>query len=208
MKKIYFTVFLSVLFLFSYGTTYQILNIGITFSPSTLTINQGDVVTFTLNSILHNAIEVSQATYTADGITPLSGGFSVPFGATSFSVGQLSVGTHYYVCENHVTLGMKGIIIVQGTLAVPETNLQKEVLIYPNPAKDYLTVQYNPSGSDVIELKLFDLQGKLVNVLLQKTQVSGLFTGRFLLNTISAPGVYVIQISTGDKNSYQKVVIM
>jgi len=184
------------------------LNIGITFSPSTLTINQGDVVTFTLNSILHNAIEVSQATYTADGITPLSGGFSVPFGATSFSVGQLSVGTHYYVCENHVTLGMKGIIIVQGTLAVPETNLQKEVLIYPNPAKDYLTVQYNPSGSDVIELKLFDLQGKLVNVLLQKTQVSGLFTGRFLLNTISAPGVYVIQISTGDKNSYQKVVIM
>jgi len=208
MKKIYFTVFLSVLFLFSYGTTYQIVNIGVTFSPSTLTINQGDDVTFTLNSTFHNAIEVSQATWTADGITPLSGGFSVPFGATSFSVGQLGVGTHYYVCENHVMLGMKGTIIVQGVLAVPETKLQDELLIYPNPAKDNLTIQYTSSGSEVVEMKLFDLQGKLVNVLLQKTRVSGLFTGTFLLNTISAPGVYVIQISTGDKNSYQKVVIM
>jgi len=208
MKKIYFTIFLSVLFIFSYGTTYQILNIGVTFSPSTLTINQGDIVTFTLNSNLHNAIEVSQTTWTADGITPLSGGFSVPFGATSFSVGQLSVGTHYYVCENHVTLGMKGIIIVQGITAVPETNVQDEVLIYPNPAKDNITVQYNPSGSEVVEMKLFDLQGKLVNVLLQKTGVFGLFTGTFSLNHVSAPGIYVIQISSGDKNVYQKVVIM
>jgi len=208
MKKMYVTVFLSVLFLFSYGTTYQIVNIGVTFSPSTLTINQGDDVTFTLNSLLHNAVEVSQASWNADDATPLSGGFSVPFGGILVNIGQLGVGTHYYVCTNHVTFGMKGTITVQGTLAVPETRIQNELLIYPNPAKDNLTVQYTSSGTEVVEMKLFDLQGKLVNVLLQKTRVSGLFTGTFLLNTISAPGVYVIQFSTGDKNSYQKVVIM
>ena len=208
MKKIYFTVFLSVLFLFSYGTTYQIVNIGVTFSPATLNINQGDDVIFTLNSILHNAVEVSQASWNADDATPLSGGFSVPFGGILVNIGQLGVGTHYYVCENHVMLGMKGTIIVQGVLAVPETKLQDELLIYPNPAKDNITVQYTPSGSEIVEMKLFDLQGTLVNVLLQKTRIAGLYTGTFLLNTISAPGVYVIQISTGEKKTYQKVVIM
>jgi len=208
MKKIYFTVFLSVLFLFSYGTTYQIVNIGVTFSPATLNINQGDDVIFTLNSILHNAVEVSQASWNADDATPLSGGFSVQFGGISINIGQLGVGTHYYVCTNHVTFGMKGTIIVQGVLAVPETKLQDELLIYPNPVKDNITVQYTPSGSEIVEMKLFDLQGTLVNVLLQKTRIAGLYTGTFLLNTISAPGVYVIQISTGEKKTYQKVVIM
>jgi len=208
MKKIYLTFFLSATFLLSYGTTYPVVNVGLVFSPATLTINQGDDVTFTLNSVLHNAVEVSQASWNADDATPLNGGFSVPFGASLFSIGQLGAGTHYYVCTNHVMFGMKGTIIVLPLLGVPETNLQDEVSIYPVPTKDNVTVQYNPSGSKSIEVKLFDLQGKLVNVLLSKTLVSGLYTRTFSINKVTGPGVYLIQILSGDKNIYQKVVIL
>jgi len=191
-----------------YGATITIVNVGLTFSPSTLTINQGDDVLFNLNSAVHNAVEVSQATWNADGVAPLEGGFSVAFGGGSVSSSLLPLGTHYYVCANHVTFGMKGIIIVQAVASVPETSAQNAVKLYPNPAKDNITVQYNPSTSNVVEIKLFNLQGKLVSVLFPKTEVSGLFLRTFSLNKITGAGVYLVQIVSGENTTYHKLVIL
>lgn len=91
-----------------FGTTHTISSVGLTFSPSTITITAGDTVIFALTSI-HDAVEVSQATWNANQITR-NGGFTVPFGGGSTILTVL--GTHYYVCENHGPMGMKGIITV------------------------------------------------------------------------------------------------
>lgn len=208
MKKILLVLFFIPFCMSGYGATVTIVNVGLTFSPTPLTINQGDDVIFSLNSILHNAVEVSQTTWNAEGVTPLSGGFSVDFGGGSVSSSLLTVGTHYYVCTNHVTFGMRGIIIVQASASVPETNAQNAVQLYPNPAKENITVQFSPSISTVVEIKLFDLQGKLVAVLIPKTEVSGLFLRTFSLNKITGAGVYFVQIVSGDNTTYQKVVIL
>ncbi|HMD13942.1 MAG TPA: plastocyanin/azurin family copper-binding protein, partial [Bacteroidota bacterium] len=100
-----------------WGTTHTISSSGFTFSPNTLTITAGDTINFVLASI-HNAVEVSQATWNADGITS-NGGFSVPFGGgkTVLTV----VGTHYYVCQNHASMGMKGIITVNPSAPPPNS---------------------------------------------------------------------------------------
>jgi|GEM_PF-2972667 len=91
-----------------WGTTHTVSSSGLTFSPNTITITAGDTVIFVLGSI-HDAVEVSQATWNANGITR-NGGFAVPFGGGSTVL--TVVGTHYYVCENHGPMGMKGIITV------------------------------------------------------------------------------------------------
>src|ERR1035437_6539811 len=103
--------------------TVTIVNSGSTFSPATVTITVGDTVKFTLASI-HDAVEVSQATWNANGTTALSGGFSTPFGGGLVLPAQLTVGTHWYVCSPHAaSMHMKGVIIVKNAAGIQENKL-------------------------------------------------------------------------------------
>lgn len=85
--------------------------VGNTFVPNNVTINFGDTINFQIAGN-HDAMEVSQATYNANGTTPLPGGFATPFGGGLVLPSELAVGTHYYVCNPHAAMGMKGIITV------------------------------------------------------------------------------------------------
>lgn len=91
------------------ATIHTITTPGFNFSPSTLTIALGDTIDFSIASA-HNVLEVSQATWNANGNTPLPGGFSLPFGGGTLIL--QSSGTYYYVCEPHAGGGMKGTITV------------------------------------------------------------------------------------------------
>ena len=81
------------------------------FTPKDLTIAVGDTVEFVMTAT-HNAIEVSQDTYESGGIDALEGGFAVDYGETQ-RVTFNEAGTHYYVCQPHVTLDMVGTITVE-----------------------------------------------------------------------------------------------
>ena len=77
------------------------------FSPSEVTISINDTVFFQ-NLGNHNAVEVSEETYNNDGILS-NGGFE--YYTDNYHV-FTEVGTYYYVCTPHITMGMKGIIHV------------------------------------------------------------------------------------------------
>ena len=91
----------------SFSKTHTITNSGFTFSPSTLTVNVGDTVNFVLENI-HNARQVDQSTWDANGNTS-NGGFDTPDGGGMVVLNQ--VGTVYYVCKYHASLGMKGTML-------------------------------------------------------------------------------------------------
>jgi plastocyanin len=131
---------------FASGHTVTITNSDFTFSPDNVTINLGDTVVFTLMNI-HDAVEVSEATWNANGTTPLAGGFSVPLGGGQ--VTGLSAGIHYYVCTFHVSLGMKGKITVNESSGISENEVgTKKFNIYPNPNSGKFMLQFNgPDGS-------------------------------------------------------------
>jgi plastocyanin len=121
-------------------STREIKNSGNTFTPASITINFGDDVHFDLQDA-HNAREVSQATWIANGNIPLSGGFETPFGGGFVFADKLTVGTHWYVCVPHAELGMKGIIIVKEPTSTSEGNLVSAVSAYPNPFWSNLYIQ-------------------------------------------------------------------
>ena len=81
------------------------------FLPADITIAAGDCVTFVMTAT-HNAIEVSEETYTNREIDALDGGFAVAYGETQTVVFD-EPGTHYYVCQPHVTMDMIGTITVE-----------------------------------------------------------------------------------------------
>lgn len=122
-----------------FGTTWTIVNSGFSFSPSSITISQGDTVVFTLAGS-HNATEVSQTTWNANGTTMLTGGFQTLFGGGTVLPVQLGVGTHYFVCQPHASMGMKGQIIVQSSTGIDENPSLAGITIFPNPTADKISI--------------------------------------------------------------------
>jgi plastocyanin len=163
----------------------EITNVGLTFSPASLTITSGENVTFVLES-MHNVVEVSQATWNANGNTALPGGFSLPFGGGELLPAKLTVGTHYYVCNPHADLGMKGVIIVSTATGLEDIPGQTDISIFPNPAIDLITVR---AGKYLLgaQYSLTDQYGRqmLVGKIDSETisiNISQLNNGIYLLN--------------------------
>jgi len=104
-------VLLIVMYSAGFATTHTITTSGFTFSPDSLVITVGDTIQFNI-AAMHNALEVSKATYDSNSNTS-NGGFSVPFGGGPLLL--TSAGKHYYVCQVHASLHMKGIIVVNPT---------------------------------------------------------------------------------------------
>ena len=204
MKKMILTLFLSTFCLNGFSATWQVASPGYTFSPALLTIKLGDNANFAIDS-WHNAVEVSQAVWDANESSHEIG-FSVPYGGGTVSPAQLPVGTHYYVCTPHAALGMKGIIIVQAATALDETLPESTVSVYPNPVIDQLNVRLNVTASTILEINLYDIQGKLVSILLPKTPVSGMFSQTFPISNELVPGVYFVKMAMGNNTTYKKVI--
>jgi plastocyanin len=135
MKKILPFVLSLLLTTSVFATSHTVVAVGLTFSPANLTITQGDTVVFAIGGS-HNVVEVSLATYNANGNTPLVGGFSLPFGGGNL-IG-LTAGTYYYVCSPHAAAGMKGTIIVNAPPPPPVPNVWINEIHYDNAGTDSL----------------------------------------------------------------------
>jgi plastocyanin len=197
MKKLIISLFLVSLGTAAFCTTWTITYSGFTFTPATVTIIVGDDVNFNLIS-MHNAVEVSQTTWDANGNTPLAGGFSVPFGGGLVSASQLTVGTHWYVCQPHASLGMKGIIIVSISTGIPESQSQMNISVYPNPASDFITVKTN-SGFQSSPYFITDLAGRQV--------LSGKLNSEENFIEISKfeKGIYLFQVAGQRRRSFKVI---
>jgi plastocyanin len=194
MKTILLSFFLFLIVQAGFGKVWTVTNGGTKFSPATTTITFGDTVNFVLESI-HNAEEVSQATWSANGNTLLAGGFATGFGGGMVLPAQLSAGTHYFVCDPHASMGMKGTIIVKSASGIDENKIQPPVAIFPNPANDFINVKTTLNNSGIPYAIVDDsgkqiLTGKLVNT---ETNI--------MINQL-AVGMYFFQTGSGKKQAF------
>jgi plastocyanin len=203
MKKIMLAITLFALSTAAYCTTWTVSSSGFIFSPATITITQGDSVNFVLTGI-HNAVEVSQATWDANGTAPLPG-FSVPFGGGLVLPVQLAVGTHYYVCTAHVvTMSMKGTIIVQASLGLAQNTAKKGFSVYPDPSNGNFQLEMtNVQSDDPYDLTIYDLVGNIVYAVSGVRRQSPL---RIDIPDVSK-GIYFIRINDGTEIYDKKIII-
>lgn len=178
----------------SFSKTYTITNSGYTFVPDSIAINVGDTVDFSLASI-HNAREVDQATWNADGTTS-NGGFDTPNGGGIVVLTQ--PGIYYYVCKYHASLGMKGIIVVNAATGVnSETSSlpQNYSLMqnYPNPFNPTTEISYALPYASKITLSIYDLTGKEITRLVNNTESAGYHSVNFNAADL-ASGIYFYRI--------------
>jgi plastocyanin len=185
----------------SFCTVWTVNNSANTFTPATITITFGDTVNFVITNA-HDAVEVSQTTWNVNGNTPLPG-FSVPFGGGMVLPAQLGVGTHYYVCTPHASIGMKGTIIVQNsTTGIAENQSQINLSVYPNPSNGQF--QFAIDGSQVAKnckVEIYNVQGERI----YQSAITNTKTDIDLSNQTN--GIYFVKIYNGQTILTKKIVI-
>ena len=208
MRKLYLPFALIIFFYCwnAFATTHIITNTGYTFLPSTINISVNDTIKFQLMS-MHDAVEVSKATWDAGNNTKLPGGFAVPFGGGICVI--TTPGVHYYVCEPHASLGMKGTITATTTgVETPFVTNEPETRVSPNPSDGLVNISYNSEGEDRININLFDLTGRKIAELLQNQMVmNGINAYSFDLSGKFNRGLYYLEIIGNQKSSYLKLII-
>ena len=200
MKKILIFLTFALCSEIASSTIVPVFDSGATFSPQTITVNLGDTVNFSIAST-HNVVEVSQATYAANGSTQLAGGFSTPFGGGLVFTAPLTVGTHWYVCQPHASIGMKGRIIVQTATGIDENLLQVNISVYPVPAASEVTLNFGKEMRGT--LQFHNIHGEV----LEQTQIN---SAALTLDIGDKPkGIYFITVIDENGNkAVTKVVKM
>ena len=197
MKKLFLSLLVLLTSTIGFCTTWVITNSGFTFSPATITITIGDDVTYNLDGS-HNVVEVSQSTWNANGNTALAGGFQTSFGGGSVLASELAVGTHYYVCSPHASLGMKGVIIVQSTTDIEESQMETNLSVYPNPSNNIITIK---SRNNMIGSKYYIMDQKGRPFFKDKLANETTSIDISQLN----PGIYLLQI-VGQRRQSIKII--
>lgn len=173
-------------------TTFQLTNSGFTFNPPVITMQAGDSVHLVLPSP-HTFVEVTQATWNANGNTS-NGGLFFPSGTRTFAMD--TPGTYYYVCGPHASMGMKGQLIVLGPNSIGEASSNNPANVFPNPSTDIVRIDASIAtpGSSVV---IYDLSGKRVMqvapMVTTSVNVGSLPPGTYLMAVSDAKGALLMQ---------------
>lgn len=161
MKKTIIFLFASCLGLTLNATKYTIVTSGTSYSPSSVNAVIGDTISIAGSSV-HPAVQVDQSTWTANGNTPLAGGWGTKTSTYTFTAS--SPGSIYFVCNNHHAMGMKGVINVSSsgikTTATPANSVQ----LFPNPANAGEFSVKMDNANSTGKLILYTIEGKIAEV--------------------------------------------
>jgi plastocyanin len=141
------------------ATDHVINTQGLTYNPAELTVALGDNITINASAV-HPTTQVSQATWEANGTTPLPGGFGTNTASFTFTVEDLA--TIYYVCDNHIANGMKGLINVL-PVGISELTEPNAFSLINNPLiGGELAFSLEDESFIGSMLELYDVSGKMV----------------------------------------------
>jgi plastocyanin len=182
-------------------TSHTVTVTNYEFSPKDLTISAGDTVVWKNVSGMHN-VDGNVTTYPSN---PESFGNDVGSGWTYSHVFNFA-GNYDYRCDPHFSLGMTGNIIVEGTatgyIKINKVNAENQILLYPIPAEDFVTIDLSSTGEKFEGISILDMTGK---ELLSFHDPSGSSYQKFDINGFK-PGLYLVKIDIGGEIRINKFI--
>ena len=150
--KIICITFLLLIHSKSYSAIHVISQSGSSFSPSSLTVNVGDVVRWEWSGGTHTTTSQSVPDGAATWDSPLTAS------VTSFEYTVTVAGTYNYVCTIHESMGMTGSFTAGVSSSIDKFDLQEVISLYPNPAVSFINIKTSVDG----EIRLSDILGKSI----------------------------------------------
>lgn len=210
MRKILPIVFsLSFILLKTNAANFTITNAGLTYTPSTLVVNVGDVVTFNVDFLFHPTIQVSQTSWNNNDPTQVPGGFN--FGSGSSGILNITAAmagtTIYYLCSAHAFSGMKGTISVNVVASVAENRIRNfNFTVFPNPvnSNSQLNISLKKAGKTTIAM--YDVNGRMVEQVLDRIMEAGEITIPFRAVHLQK-GTYFLLMRTPEGTLKKQILI-
>jgi hypothetical protein len=133
-----------------------------------------------------------------DGVT----WFKDYFGTnTLFALDMLDKDNGYAVGE-HGTILKKGIATAVNASGLALNDLQ----VFPNPATDNITLMFSSNESTDVKITLSDLNGKIIIEEVKEKMLPG--SNSIVLQTgLLTPGVYFVQLMSGEESATRKIII-
>ena len=187
------------------AVTHTVNQAGLTFDPAEITIEVGDTVEWIWASGSHT---VTSGTDLSDPEVGML--FDSPLNSanTSVSFTFTEVGSQDYFCRPHLNFGMTGNVTVTAVSAVTDTPAQTAIRLLPNAPNPFnpstlitFDLPADRTGPTQVSLRIFDLTGRLVRVLMEETVNADRHTVRWdgrndRGNGVSS-GVYVYRLAAG-----------
>ena len=205
MKKIYSSLFLLLFAVCMKATSYTVTISGFSYSPATLTVSVGDVVTIQASG-MHPLAEVSQTTWVANGTTTLSSGFGVKNSDYTFTI--TANNPIYYVCQVHAGSGMKGQLVPASTsTGLTESTLSlNSISLFPNPAKNTVSMNLNAETNGLLNAKLFSLCGQELQLIFSNKEINK--GSNTLSMDLQVPsGIYFVEFNYNSERFTRKLII-
>ncbi|MFN2396677.1 MAG: T9SS type A sorting domain-containing protein, partial [Bacteroidales bacterium] len=80
--------------------------------------------------------------------------------------------------------------------------------VYPNPASDYLTFEYNVTKAGYVKMSLYDIAGREQLVLVNEEQPAGQMKINFSIpGSRLSPGIYMVQLITEIDRTTKKLIL-
>jgi plastocyanin len=168
------------------------------FSPDSLYLNVGDTVV--LNSIGYHSITELDSIDWVNNTATSNGGFWVGFGAPistdTFIVNN--AGTHYYNCNPHASMGMKGVIFAS-TLTGISNQINNNLFSIIPIGRSALLLKFKIAD----KFEIYNLSGQII---FEKSLNKSKFSKAIELNIVA--GIYIgVFKSNGVAIYSQKVMI-
>ena len=131
----------------------------------------------------------------AQNAIPASGGNASGSGGTaSYSVGQVIYTTNTSVTYGSVAQGVQQPFEISVITAIEQAeDITLVCSVYPNPARDFLTLKVENYDTERLSYKLFDANGKL----LESKKLTGIETTISMANLL--PNLYFLKVTDNQK---------
>jgi plastocyanin len=179
------------------ATVHEVTQTGLTFSPSSLNVNVGDVIKWVWSSGTHTTTSTAIPDGAAHWDSPLSSS------NTTFEYEVAVAGQYSYKCTPHESMGMVGSFSATLVSSVSQNQLNN-LHLYPNPAKSSINFQID--NESIATVAIYNVTGNRVyyeNLI--KTQLHNQF--EIDVSNLSN-GIYMLTIEfLNSKRKTQKFVI-
>lgn len=138
--------------------SHELIAADFEFIPDTLVVEQFDSVHIVFSSPTHTFSQVDQATWEMNGDV-IFGQYNVGPGVEDTTLVLDATGTIYYICLNHIDMGMKGLIDVQLAAGIQDRTALGEITFRPNPTKDWIRPERPFAGT--VNIIFTDVAGRV-----------------------------------------------
>ncbi|QNR25793.1 PKD domain-containing protein [Croceimicrobium hydrocarbonivorans] len=94
---------------------------------------------------------------------------------------------------------------IEVNIGLEENPLQTSLAVYPNPASDYINVEFDVLNSANAKIRLLDAQGRALSESNERAQ-GDQFRYRLDVSQL-ASGVYILEIESGDRTAQERISI-